>query len=61
MATIFRAGVIHGEYVFMTHNETWETSFTFKTTRVEENQKLEFLLYKDGEVYRTLHLWVDVL
>lgn len=52
--------VIHGEYVFMTHNETWETSFTFKTTRVEENQKLEFLLYKDGEVYRTLHLWVDV-
>ena len=46
----------------LTHNETWESSFTFRATRAGEDQKLEFLLYKDEvkEVYRSLHLWVDV-
>jgi uncharacterized membrane protein len=59
------------------HNETWESPFTFKATRAGEDQKLEFLLYKNpfeksfiknasqktlrGESYRLLHLWVDVM
>ncbi len=53
-------------------NETWESPFTFRARRAGENQKLEFLLYKnhfnksvygkEGEEkpYRELHLWVDV-
>ena len=54
------------------HNETWESPFTFKAERTGENQKLEFLLFENPfnksvygkedreEVYRSLHLWVDV-
>ncbi len=56
----FNETMIYQEYVFLTHNETWKTPFTFKPTIMGENQKLEFLLNKDGEVYRTLHIFVDV-
>ncbi len=46
------------------HNETWETPFTFRAARAGEDQKIEFLLYKDGimnEIYHSLRLWVDVI
>ena len=54
--------VIGEEYIALEHNEMWEYPFTFKAERTGENQKLEFLLFKEGieEVYRSLHLWVDV-
>ena len=46
----------------LVHNETWESPFVFQSVEAGEDQKLEFLLYKEGvkEVYRSLHLWVDV-
>ena len=46
----------------LVHNETGESPFTFRATKAGEDQKLEFLLYKEGvkEVYRSLHLWMDV-
>ena len=56
----------------LTHNETCETPFTFRAMRKGEDQKLEFLLCKkpfnksvygeedEEELYRALHLWVDV-
>ena len=39
-----------------------KTTFTFKALKKVEDQKLEFLLYKEGvkDVYRSLHLWMDV-
>jgi len=56
--------VIDEKSIALRHNETWKSSFTFKATRAGEDQKLEFLLYKEGlkepEPYRSLHLWVDV-
>lgn len=54
--------LIHEEHVFLVENEKWESPFTFKAIEKGENQKLEFLLYKvqDIEVYRTLHLWINV-
>lgn len=54
--------VIGEENADLKHNETWERPFTFRATKAGENQKLEFLLYKEGvkEVYRSLHLWVDI-
>jgi uncharacterized membrane protein len=55
--------VIDEKSLELMHNETWESPFTFRATRTGEDQKLEFSLYKDGimnEVYRSLHLWVDV-
>ena len=54
--------VIGEEYIALGNNETWEHSFTFRATKTGEDQKLEFLLFKVGleEIYRSLHLWVDV-
>jgi uncharacterized membrane protein len=44
------------------HNETWEDAFVFRAAKKGDDQKLEFLLYKHGikEIYRSLHLWVDI-
>jgi len=53
--------VIDEESVDLMHNETWESPFTFRATKAGEDQKLEFLLFKDEmtDVYRSLHLWLD--
>lgn len=41
--------------------EIWEQGITFTPTRVGDDQKVEFLLYKDNQqLYRTLHIWIDV-
>ncbi|MBA7677352.1 hypothetical protein ES703_85609 [subsurface metagenome] len=42
--------------------EKWEGVVGFAPDRVGDNQKVEFLLYKQGwdGVYQRLHLWVDV-
>jgi len=54
--------LIHEENVSLIENEKWETPFTFKAIKKGENQKLEFLLYKDKQIeaYRTLHLYVSI-
>ncbi len=65
--------VIDQKSIVLAHNETWEGPFTFKPKKAGEDQKLEFLLYKnlfnksvygeedEEEIYRALHLWVDVI
>ncbi len=61
--------VIGEEELCLEHNETWEQPFFFEATKNGEDQKVEFLLYRDqdhnesdetGEPYRSLHRWVDV-
>jgi uncharacterized membrane protein len=45
------------------NNETWERPVTYTLNNTGDRQKLEFLLYKEGnftEPYRDLHLWVNV-
>ena len=45
------------------NNETWEQPVTYILNNAGDRQKLEFLLYKEGnftESYRDLHLWVNV-
>lgn len=48
--------------VTLEHNEKWERIVGFTPNRAGDNQKVEFLLYRQGqnEVYQRLHLWVDV-
>ena len=48
--------------VTLDHDGEWEEIVGFTPGRVGDNQKVEFLLYKQGqsEVYQRLHLWVDV-
>ena len=43
-------------------DERWEVIVDFSSARAGERQKLEFLLYRQGqsEVYQGLYLWVDV-
>jgi uncharacterized membrane protein len=55
--------IIDEKSIELVHNETWESPFKFKALRKGADQKLEFLLYKVGEegIYRSLHLWVDVI
>ena len=54
--------VVGERSIYLMHNETWEEPFEFNLNETGEDQKLEFLLYIQGvdEVYRSLHLWVDV-
>jgi len=58
-------GVISNEVVgpvILEHDEKWEEVVGFTPDRVGDRQKVEFLLYKQGqgEAYLGLHLWVDV-
>jgi uncharacterized membrane protein len=47
----------------LAHDETWEEPYTFALHEPGEDQKVSFLLFKEGEKepYRSLHLWIDVL
>ncbi len=57
-------GVINNEVgpVTLERGEKWEEIVGFTPARVGDKQKVEFLLYKQGqsEVYQGLYLWVDV-
>ena len=46
----------------LAHDQTWEQPYTFTLTQPGADQRVEFLLYKDGgtEPYRSLHLWITV-
>ena len=43
-------------------NQTWEQQVSFSPSKPGDNQKVEFLLYKGGELTpsQELHLWIDV-
>jgi LysM repeat protein len=47
----------------LAHEEKWEERFRFSLQEPGADQKVSFLLYKDGqkEPYRSVHLWIDVL
>jgi len=50
------------EPLMLKHDEKWEEIVRFTPDRTGDKQKVEFLLYKQGqdEVYRRLRVWVDV-
>ncbi len=57
-------GIIGSEVepVTLEHNEKWQQIVGFTPDRAGDEQKVEFLLYKQGQgqVYQRLHLWLDV-
>jgi uncharacterized membrane protein len=57
-------GVISNEVgpVTLEHDEKWEKMVGFTPDRAGDKQKVEFLLYRQGqsEAYRRLYLWLDV-
>ena len=45
------------------HDEKWEEIVSFTPHRAGDSQKVEFLLYRNGEgepYLKPLHLWIDV-
>ena len=50
------------EGITLEHDEKWEGEVSFVPEVASENQKVEFLLRKQGQgdIYQILHLWVDV-
>ncbi len=50
------------EGIVLEQGEKWEQEIGFAPLHTGDNQKVEFLLYKDGaeEAEESLHLWVDV-
>ena len=46
----------------LANDEKWENQVSFQVDKPGNDQKIEFLLFKDGQIdiYRSLHLWVDV-
>ncbi len=48
--------------IVLAHEEKWEHEIRFVPQHVGENQRVEFVLYKDGVLYfdEPLHLWIDV-
>ncbi len=59
----FNGALVHEEQIFLIDKETWENPFTFQSTEKGENQKLEFLIYKDQQIeaYRTIYLLINVV
>lgn len=57
-------GVKNGEdgAIVLEHEEKWEGEVSFAPEVAGENQKVEFLLFKEGESepYSRLYLWLDV-
>jgi len=67
--TLYRAEItINGERVggfdsiTLAHEEKWEQEVSFTPTRAGPDQKVEFLLYKEGvdKPYQMLHFWINV-
>jgi len=57
-------GILYSEIgpVSLANNEGWEEVVVFVPDRAGAKQKVDFLLYRQGEkeVYQQLYLWVDV-
>ncbi len=57
-------GIKHNEAgpIFLENNDKWEDLIGFSITKAGNEQKVEFLLFKDGqsEAYRSNHLWINV-
>jgi len=49
--------------IVLEHGQRWEREISFVPQVPGENQKVEFLLYKNGEAepcFQPIHLWVNV-
>lgn len=59
----FDNSTILNRKMILEHNQTWEHPVTYVLSHPGDEQKLEFLLYKEDNFtapYRDLHLWVNV-
>ncbi len=57
---VLKGETLYEEKLTLSHEEKWEHRVEITPTITGEEMKLQFLLYKGGEQYRDLHLWVTV-
>jgi len=52
----------HMESIKLEDGQKWEQNVSFVPLRIGDNQKVDFLLYKNEDImhYLSLNLWVDV-
>lgn len=63
MVAKLNGNTIKDEKITLLNNAKWEDKLTFNSSKKGKNQKLDFLLYKlpdNTNVYRSLHIWVNV-
>lgn len=56
--------VLDYEELMLNHDDIWKENITFVPDKKGDNMKLEFLLFKEGNLtipYRSLYLWVTVI
>jgi len=49
--------------IVLEHEEKWEGEISFTPQKTGKRQKVEFILYQDGQIepyLEPLHLWIDV-
>ncbi len=46
--------------IVLGHGEEWKGEIGFTPVKSGENQKVEFVLYKEEKSYRWLHIWINV-
>lgn len=48
--------------IVLANGEKWQEEVSFTPTTAGDNQKVEFLIYRSGQVepYQSLRLWIDV-
>ena len=59
-------GVINGETgpIILDDEESWEGSVDFSPDIIDDEQRVEFWLFKDGQIepdFKPLHFWIDVV
>ena len=53
------AGVLETRKISLMHKKKWLEEVTFVPDRTGDRLKLEFVLYRGGTQYRSVHLWVS--
>ena len=55
-----QGNILYEESFVLNHEEKLEKKIEIKPDTTGEHMKLQFLLFKNGEQYRDLHLWINV-
>jgi len=61
LQVILDGGILSNQSMTLKHKEKWEQEVSFVPVSLGSRLKLEFLLFREGRQYRSVHLWVSSL
>jgi len=59
LQVVLDGGVLSSQSMTLKHKEKWEQDVSYIPDTMGNRSKLEFLLFKEGQQYRSVHLWVS--